>query len=105
MRHIKMSGRAALTSSLLAVALAGCSMAPRYAPPQTATPAQYKELPAGWTSATPLDAAPRGPWWSDFGDPVLDELEARAEKASPTLAAALARYEQARANAFPQAAP
>ena len=44
-----------------------------------------------------MDAAPRGDWWMAFGDPTLNDLEARADKASPTLAAALARYDQARA--------
>src|SRR5258708_26566501 len=32
-----------------------------------------------------------------FSDPVLDGLEARAEKANPSLAAAVAAYDQARA--------
>lgn len=76
--------------------LGGCSMAPDYQPPQIAAPQAYKEM-AGWTEATPMDTAPRGPWWEAFGDPVLNDLEARAEAASPTLAAALARYDQARA--------
>jgi multidrug efflux system outer membrane protein len=76
--------------------LAGCSMAPTYQPPVVAAPAQYKEL-AGWTQATPQDMSLRGPWWESFGDPVLNDLETRAETASPTLAAALARYDQARA--------
>jgi multidrug efflux system outer membrane protein len=71
-------------------------MAPAYQPPQVEAPQTYKEM-AGWTQATPMDMAPRGPWWERFGDPVLNDLEARAEAASPTLAAALARYEQARA--------
>lgn len=71
-------------------------MAPDYRPPETTAPAVYKEV-AGWTEATPMDAAPRGNWWEAFGDPVLNDLEARAEAASPTLAAALARYDQARA--------
>ncbi len=71
-------------------------MAPDYQPPQIAAPQAYKEM-AGWTDATPMDTAPRGPWWEAFGDPVLNDLEARAEAASPTLAAALARYDQARA--------
>ncbi len=76
--------------------LGGCSMAPAYQPPQIAAPQAYKEM-AGWTDATPMDTAPRGPWWEAFGDPVLNDLETRAETASPTLAAALARYDQARA--------
>jgi len=83
---------------LLVVGLAGCSMAPDYRPPATPVPQNFKEL-EGWTAATPMDQAPRGQWWEAFGDPVLNDLEARAEQASPTLAAALARYDQAKASA------
>jgi NodT family efflux transporter outer membrane factor (OMF) lipoprotein len=50
-----------------------------------------------WTPADPADAAPRGDWWRLFGDPTLDQLEARIASANPTLAEALARYDQARA--------
>ena len=83
---------------LLLVGLTGCSMAPDYRPPATPVPRDFKEL-EGWTAATPMDQAPRGQWWEAFGDPVLNDLEARAEQASPTLAAALARYDQAKASA------
>lgn len=93
----------------LALALAGCSLAPPYHPPVSAVPAAYKEAGA-WRQATPLDAAPRGDWWASFGDPALDALEARIERDNPTLAAALARHEGAlaavretRADLLPQA--
>jgi multidrug efflux system outer membrane protein len=36
-------------------------------------------------------------WWTLFNDPVLNDLEAQAMKASPTLEAAMYRVEQARA--------
>ena len=92
----------------LPLALAGCSLAPAYRPPAITPPAAYKEAP-GWTAAAPADTAPRGPWWTGFDDPVLDDLEARMAAASPTLAASLARYDQAlaaaresRADLFPQ---
>lgn len=87
-----------MAAALVAVPLAGCSMAPAYHPPEMATPVAYKEL-AGWTPATPLDAVPRGAWWEAYNDPVLNDLETRAAAASPTLAAALARYDAARATA------
>ncbi|MBV1688812.1 efflux transporter outer membrane subunit [Novosphingobium sp. G106] len=90
-------------AALIPVLLAGCSMAPDYQPPKTAVPSAYKEV-AGWTAAEPMDGLPRGAWWKAFGDPVLDDLETRAEAASPTLAAALARYDQARASARVDAA-
>lgn len=82
--------------ALAAAALAGCSLAPAYAPPLTATPTAYKEM-GPWTPASPSDAAPRGDWWTVYGDWTLDDLEARIETANPDLAAALARYDEARA--------
>ncbi len=87
-------GVAALALTLLA----GCSMAPAYRPPQTAAPQSFKEFD-GWAPAQPMDHIARGAWWEGFGDPVLNDLVARAAEASPTLDAALARYNQARAAA------
>jgi multidrug efflux system outer membrane protein len=89
---------AALSGAALVLALSACSMAPDYQPPQTAAPAQFKEVP-GWTAASPRDDETRGDWWTAFDDPVLADLEQRAAAASPTLAAALARYDAARAAA------
>ncbi|MFC0307163.1 efflux transporter outer membrane subunit [Rhizorhabdus histidinilytica] len=106
---MRAEGRAAVLALALAM-MAGCSMAPAYRPPQTPAPQGFKEV-EGWTAATPMDAAPRGDWWTAFDDPVLDDLIRRAAQASPTLEAALARYNQARAAAriesadlFPQIA-
>ncbi|THD63436.1 efflux transporter outer membrane subunit [Phenylobacterium sp.] len=79
-----------------ALALAACSLAPPYAPPATPVAQAFKEQ-GPWTPAQPADAQPRGQWWAMFSDPVLDDLEGRAEKANPTLAAAVAAYDQARA--------
>ena len=76
--------------------LGGCSLAPDYAPPATPVAGAYREA-GPWVVATPQDAAPRGDWWRRFEDPQLDDLEARLDRASPTLAAALARYDAARA--------
>jgi NodT family efflux transporter outer membrane factor (OMF) lipoprotein len=77
-------------------ALGGCSFAPAYAPPTMTVPVAYKEN-GPWVPAQPADAAPRGAWWSAFNDPTLDALEHQVETANPTLAAALAAYDQARA--------
>ena len=82
-----------LSAAALA-ALSACSMAPPYQPPVTPGAAAYKEA-QGWAAAAPQDEAPRGPWWETFGDTVLNDLETRAEAASPTVASALARYQQA----------
>jgi len=93
MRRSKASAAAPL---LLAATLAGCSLAPAYAPLTLATPAAYKET-GPWTPADPADAAPRGDWWSVYGDQTLNDLERRIETGNPDLAIALARYDEARA--------
>jgi NodT family efflux transporter outer membrane factor (OMF) lipoprotein len=80
-----------------AAALAGCA-APAYHVPQVATslPQTYKEA-GPWTPAAPADAAPRGDWWTAFGDARLNTLEKQLADSNPDLAQALARYDQARA--------
>ncbi|MHB8283737.1 MAG: efflux transporter outer membrane subunit, partial [Caulobacteraceae bacterium] len=50
-----------------------------------------------WTNAQPADAEPRGAWWAPFQDATLDDLESKVDSANPTLAAALAAYDQSRA--------
>lgn len=89
------------TPSRIAIALfglaglGGCSMAPTYRPPVVTTPAAYKEM-GPWIPAQPA-AAMTSQWWTLFGDPTLDGLEKQIETGSPTLEAALGRYDAARA--------
>jgi multidrug efflux system outer membrane protein len=87
--------RAALLAAL-GLALGGCTLAPAYVAPVTATPVAFKEI-GPWTPANPADAAPRGDWWTVYGDETLNGLERRIEAGNPDLAAALARYDQVRA--------
>jgi NodT family efflux transporter outer membrane factor (OMF) lipoprotein len=89
--------------------LAACTVGPDYRRPPAAVPGHYKEA-KGWQKAKPADAAPRGPWWSVFGDPVLDRLERQVAISNQNLAAAAAAYResvaivaQARAGFFPTA--
>jgi len=88
--------RRLIAVGLLAAALAGCNLAPTYAPSTVVTPTTYKEL-GPWTPASPADASPRGDWWTVFGDATLDDFEQRIERGNPDLAVALARYDEARA--------
>jgi multidrug efflux system outer membrane protein len=90
--------RTAAHAALLAAAaaLAGCQLAPPYTPLTLPTPPAFKEA-GPWTPASPGDAAPRGDWWSVYGDATLDGLERRIETGNPDLALALARYDEARA--------
>jgi NodT family efflux transporter outer membrane factor (OMF) lipoprotein len=91
MRDRRMRGPAIL----LPVLLAGCSFAPPYKPPPAAPVTAFKEA-AGWKPAQPADARISPDWWRQFGDGTLDRLEAQVANANPTLAIAIARYDQAR---------
>jgi len=77
-------------------ALAGCAVGPDYARPSAPISPTYKEA-AGWSPAAPADALDRGDWWTLFGDPVLNGLEARVKISNQNIAAAEAAYRQARA--------
>jgi len=89
-----------LTTALMTQALLGaCSLAPDYQPPAIATPAAFKEDTGHWQLAKPSDDLPRGDWWRDYHDTILDDLEAKIDGDNPTLGLAAARYDQARAYA------
>lgn len=84
--------------ALAALGLAGCATVEPRALPEVAVPSSFKHG-ATWAAAQPADTLDRGSWWRAFDDPVLDGLMAKVDAATPTLAAALARYDQAVANA------
>ncbi len=78
-----------------ATSLAGCSMAPKYQPPAlAAVPSAFREA-GPWVPAAPATPGSGAEWWHGFGDPLLDQLEARIATNNPTLAAALARHDTA----------
>ena len=85
-----------LLSAAAMLTLAGCTVGPDYVPPDTAAmaPAAWR-----WQSGEPKDDRPRGSWWDVFRDPELNRLEELALASSPSLAAAVAKVEQARAGA------
>ena len=64
---------------------------------EVAVAPDYKEQ-APWTPAAPADRLPRDAWWTLYDDGGLDRLQRQLADNSPDLAAALARYEQARAS-------
>jgi NodT family efflux transporter outer membrane factor (OMF) lipoprotein len=78
----------------LCAALSACKVGPDYHRPAVPMPAQYKEVP-GWTSAAPADAAPKGDWWTDFHDPLLDQLEPQVAVSNQTVRQSYANYEEA----------
>lgn len=81
---------------LTAASLAGCAVGPNYHRPTAPVPATFKELD-GWRPARPADAIDRGQWWTIFGDPDLDALEAKVVISNQNIAAAEAAYRAARA--------
>ena len=95
-RPIESAGRRAGLALALAV-LAGCAQAPVAPPPTLDIPSAYAEADGRWSQAAPRDDADRGPWWRQFGDPELDDLEARVDVSSPTLQKSLADLASARA--------
>mgnify|MGYP000016947722 CR=1 FL=1 len=78
------------------VALAACTMGPDYAGPAGA---RAPQPPAAFVRA-PSEARAEAPavadWWTQFSDPVLDALEAKALAANPNVAIAQASLRQAR---------
>lgn len=93
-RPIRLSFRA--SASLALGLLAGCAVGPAYQVPTTPQPAAFKET-GPWLPAAPADTLERGPWWTLFRDPLLDELASRVEVNNQNVAAAVASYAQARA--------
>ncbi len=80
----------------LTLLLGACSLAPPLKTPNIPTADAYKET-GPWTQAQPADRLPRDSWWTLYGNAELDGLQKKLIDGSPTLAAALANYAQARA--------
>ncbi len=81
-----------------ALGVTGCNLAPRYEKPSVDAPPAYKEYP-GWRLSNPQDSIPAGSWWKMFGDAELDGLEERVAASNQNLQAAVARFDEAKAQA------
>ncbi len=79
---------------LLSASLGACLVGPDYKRPPVPVAGQYKETP-GWEAAAPADAAPKGDWWTDFNDPLLDQLEPMVAVSNQTVRQDYANYQQA----------
>jgi len=75
--------------------LAGCSAGPDYHEPKLAMPASWQE---GQQKGVDVGSAELARWWTEFNDPLLDSLVARALKANLDLFVAEARIREARAS-------
>ena len=82
------------------VALAACSVGPAYKRPDIALPTQWHD--ASNPAAPSQDASeiwPTSAWWQGFGSAKLDELIAEAQRSNDDLAVAIARVQEADAQA------
>jgi NodT family efflux transporter outer membrane factor (OMF) lipoprotein len=93
---MKRARSAPWSGAALTLLLGACSLAPPLKTPDIPTAAAYKEI-GPWTQAQPADRLPRDSWWTLYDNAELDELQKNLIAGSPTLAAALANYAQARA--------
>jgi NodT family efflux transporter outer membrane factor (OMF) lipoprotein len=86
----------AALAALQAAALGGCMVGPNYHRASAPVAPRFKEQPPqGWAEAAPSDAAPKGDWWTDFHDPLLDELEPQVAVSNQTVRQDYANYLQA----------
>jgi multidrug efflux system outer membrane protein len=83
----------------LAIAPAACSVGPAYKRPDIALPAQWHESAGSKDGRGSAAAWPDSDWWRGFGSAKLDELIAEAERNNDDLAGAIARVQEADAQA------
>jgi len=87
------------------IALTACNVGPKYKVPATTPPPAYKEAAKAvdeksnttFAPGQPIDAIPRGAWWTVFADPQLNALEPQVETANQTLRQADANLRAAEA--------
>ena len=96
-------GSSSLTTGIMLLGLlwgsslgaAVITVGPDYLPPTNRAPIAYKNSPQ-WKEGAPADARLKGSWWELFHDPELNRLIEFAISHNGSLAAAHARFEQAR---------
>lgn len=88
-----------LTAVLLGLSLAGCAVAPAYEAPAANVGGAFHNGPALAARQETLAAPALETWWLGFQDPALERIVRRALDQNLSLAAALARVDQARAAA------
>jgi NodT family efflux transporter outer membrane factor (OMF) lipoprotein len=91
-------------AALALLGLCACSVGPRYTRPDVPAPAAWRasgaSASAQQSAAQPTAVAwPSAEWWRGFNSPQLDELIAQARSANDDLAAAIARVDEADAQA------
>jgi NodT family efflux transporter outer membrane factor (OMF) lipoprotein len=88
--------RVALAAASL-LALGACTARAPAQKAEAPTAPRFLETPPGWMAAAPGDTLSRGPWWTLFNDPVLDQLAPQVAVSNQNVAAAAAAVEESRA--------
>ena len=80
------------------ILLGGCAVGPDYEAPETMSPASWQAAHSGQAALAPSAGTTQlaEDWWTLFNDPVLNNLQRRADKASPDLNTAVLRFAQSR---------
>src|SRR6266478_9484423 len=87
-------------------ALAACSVGPAYKRPDIPLPPQWQDTSHPETSNNEgAQVWPSADWWHGFGSDKLDELIAEAQRSNDDLAVAIARVQEADAQARIAGAP
>ncbi|HLT05455.1 MAG TPA: efflux transporter outer membrane subunit [Pseudomonas sp.] len=85
-----------LVLALAVTGLSACALGPDYQRPELEISDHYRQV-QGWKPAAPADTLERGAWWALYDDWELNALAERLNVSNQNLAAAEARYRQARA--------
>jgi NodT family efflux transporter outer membrane factor (OMF) lipoprotein len=88
---------------LMCTAIAACSVGPAYHRPDIALPQAWRE--ESQAAEVGAGAWPEAGWWHAFGSAQLDDLIAQAERGNDDLGAAVARVQEADAQARIAGAP
>jgi multidrug efflux system outer membrane protein len=94
-----LSARALCACAL--ITLTACSVGPAYKRPDIPPPAEWREVPSSEAAAV----WPSSDWWHGFGSQTLDGLIAEAQRNNDDLAVAIARVQEADAQARIAGAP
>ncbi|MFA7680592.1 MAG: TolC family protein, partial [Pigmentiphaga sp.] len=86
-----------LLAAGLALLLSACAVGPDYHRPDISLGQTFKHE-EGWKLAAPQDDLPRGAWWANYQDPVLNQLMEQIEASNLTLEQSRAQIRQAQAS-------
>jgi NodT family efflux transporter outer membrane factor (OMF) lipoprotein len=82
---------------LACLVMAGCTVGPNFEKPQSTTPEVFNRTETAQAPSKPVEGKFNDDWWTQFNDPVLNDLEKQLADANLDVAAASARLLQSRA--------